>query len=505
MMDIAAVLKELPKFVGPSKGAPAYGQNYLYGWYKPQNPHIVGLADEFSRDEEPQHNGVYRKEVLYVNQGPTILPPDPPDKDELDKLGALEETLDIGDTNECEERGAKLNLDPTNKDRPVIHAVLALPEGNVPVILSTCKELDMVARKAEGVIKRIPLEEIYASYPKMKGVINEWEEELNHPESKVHVMDQQINEKEKETSCFVDTTTWSLVTKVEVVCHKNKFLAIVDSGAPMTIVSTKLMARLKIAPDIDYTQEYATAGYSVPFVFDNDPPKGTKKISHMGISYANSIFALPYEKFGKLLPTPPTTTEAKDGIPIYATCNTTIAPGTQQIFHTGIKYHVPAHMYMIAKSVPNASYKDPRVCPGWYSYGAGSLSVIAANVTRVPIHIKKRQIIGYLKLHAAKDVVQISKFGDLSELGIVENVEALVAFVEHNEVPKLTEEEFTAFRKILDDMKTLFSTGPANVGQAVGVQHKIDVGDAIPFRQRPYWKSQTEEDIIADKIQALID
>ena len=61
MMDIAAVLKELPEFVGPSKGAPAYGQNYLYGWYKPQNPHIVGLADEFSGDEEPQHNGVYRK------------------------------------------------------------------------------------------------------------------------------------------------------------------------------------------------------------------------------------------------------------------------------------------------------------------------------------------------------------------------------------------------------------------------------------------------------------
>ncbi|KAJ9050146.1 hypothetical protein DSO57_1017138 [Entomophthora muscae] len=49
-------------------------------------------------------------------------------------------------------------------------------------------------------------------------------------------------------------------TYIELVVHKLRVRAILDSGAPVSIVSTRLVKKLKLAPDLDYNKEYGTAG-----------------------------------------------------------------------------------------------------------------------------------------------------------------------------------------------------------------------------------------------------
>ncbi|KAJ9080906.1 hypothetical protein DSO57_1019987 [Entomophthora muscae] len=49
-------------------------------------------------------------------------------------------------------------------------------------------------------------------------------------------------------------------TRVEVSIQKVKIKAILDMGSPVNVVSSKLMKKLKLAPDLNYTQLYGTAG-----------------------------------------------------------------------------------------------------------------------------------------------------------------------------------------------------------------------------------------------------
>ena len=69
-------------------------------------------------------------------------------------------------------------------------------------------------------------------------------------------------------------------TYVDISVNKIKVQAIVDSGAPCNIISSKLVKKLGLQPDLDYDQEYGTAG--------------TEKVRSLG-----AYSALPM-KFGQL-------------------------------------------------------------------------------------------------------------------------------------------------------------------------------------------------------------
>ena len=49
-------------------------------------------------------------------------------------------------------------------------------------------------------------------------------------------------------------------THIELLVHKLRVSTILDSGAPGNIVSTRLFKKLKLAPDLDYNEEFSTAG-----------------------------------------------------------------------------------------------------------------------------------------------------------------------------------------------------------------------------------------------------
>lgn len=48
-------------------------------------------------------------------------------------------------------------------------------------------------------------------------------------------------------------------TKIKVVVHKVKVLAVLDTGSPVNVVSSKLTRNLNLAQDLTYSQSYGTA------------------------------------------------------------------------------------------------------------------------------------------------------------------------------------------------------------------------------------------------------
>ena len=50
------------------------------------------------------------------------------------------------------------------------------------------------------------------------------------------------------------------VTTIEVFVNKVKVLAVIDTGAPVNVISTNLVKKIKLAPDLPYTEKYGTAG-----------------------------------------------------------------------------------------------------------------------------------------------------------------------------------------------------------------------------------------------------
>lgn len=50
------------------------------------------------------------------------------------------------------------------------------------------------------------------------------------------------------------------ITKVEVFVNKVKVIAIVDTRSPVNVVSTKLVQKIKLAPDLTHSDSYGTAG-----------------------------------------------------------------------------------------------------------------------------------------------------------------------------------------------------------------------------------------------------
>ena len=57
--------------------------------------------------------------------------------------------------------------------------------------------------------------------------------------------------------------TGTKCTYIHITVNHKKVIAILDTGAPENIVSTKSMLPIKLAPDVDYKKSFGTAGSNV--------------------------------------------------------------------------------------------------------------------------------------------------------------------------------------------------------------------------------------------------
>ena len=57
------------------------------------------------------------------------------------------------------------------------------------------------------------------------------------------------------------------VTRVEVTVHKVKVIAILDTGSPVNVILSRLARKIKMAPDLNHSVVYGTAGLASTVLF----------------------------------------------------------------------------------------------------------------------------------------------------------------------------------------------------------------------------------------------
>lgn len=114
-----------------------------------------------------------------------------------------------------------------------------------PVLFNFSKEAAKLAKALfQNVTVSLPLQTVYKEIPALQCMLAKWEKELETAQDVLAVLPP-----------FGKDTT-----QVEVSIQKVKIKAILDTGSPANVVSSKLMKKLKLAPDLNYTQSYGTAG-----------------------------------------------------------------------------------------------------------------------------------------------------------------------------------------------------------------------------------------------------
>ena len=273
---------------------------------------------------------------------------------------------------------------------------------------------------------------------------------------------------------------YSECTYADIFVCKIKVRAIIDSGAPINIVSTKLVKRLGIAPDIAHHKEYGTAGphstmsegaYSAlplqigslavtapAVVLPNanyDILIGTSFMRHFGVradyrentleilgqsipmyyergevspespkqpwvnlAYRNGIVPVRYWRRSRQIRALPTQQEERKGLPLRACRAMVIPAGHQVLVETGLDVQIPAGLYGEVYTPWNRSRLEPVAAPGIVLPEHGDLKVLVANLQSKPLMVKKHQVVAYLHLIPVDEVHSIHDFGTLEEFGL---------------------------------------------------------------------------------------
>ncbi|KAJ9065114.1 hypothetical protein DSO57_1023214 [Entomophthora muscae] len=114
-----------------------------------------------------------------------------------------------------------------------------------PVLIDSSEEAAKLAEALfHNVTISLPLQTVYKEIPALQCMLAKWEKELEAAKDVLAV----LPPFGKDTTC------------VEVSIKKVKIKAILDTGSPVNVVSSKLMKKLKLVPDLNYTQLYGTVG-----------------------------------------------------------------------------------------------------------------------------------------------------------------------------------------------------------------------------------------------------
>ncbi|KAJ9086200.1 hypothetical protein DSO57_1006711 [Entomophthora muscae] len=117
-----------------------------------------------------------------------------------------------------------------------------------PMLVEPSEEAAEVAdADFKNVSVLLPLQTVYKEFPGLRCMIEKWDKELAEAQDILAVLPP-----------FGCTTT-----QVEISIQKVKIKAVLDTGSPVNVVSSKLVKKLKLAPDLNYHQLYSTAGLSM--------------------------------------------------------------------------------------------------------------------------------------------------------------------------------------------------------------------------------------------------
>ncbi|KAJ9062975.1 hypothetical protein DSO57_1004920 [Entomophthora muscae] len=119
---------------------------------------------------------------------------------------------------------------------------------------------------------------------------------------------------------------------------------------------------------------------------------------------------------------PPMACPASEGIPLLATCAVTISPGSQAILDSQILYELPKCMFLELYSPPLLGRKKPYLCPGILDVShKDPVQLLVANLTSLPIHVSRGQVVGYGRLLNAPDILSLHPFGMFQDFNLPED------------------------------------------------------------------------------------
>ncbi|KAJ9049488.1 DNA damage-inducible protein 1 [Entomophthora muscae] len=202
-------------------------------------------------------------------------------------------------------------------------------------------------------------------------------------------------------------SSYSECTYADIFMNKLKLQAIIDTGAPINIVSSKLVRQIGLAPDIDHKKQYGTAGldcttiqgaysalplhfgslavsapalvlpnenynilirtlfmqqYGVKTDLKNDvlkilgqtiplyynrsnPEMGSQATPCVNLTYCNGVIPVKYRKLGRQVKHLTTQVEEYKGLPLHTNSSYAILAGHQVLMDIGLDLKTPQGLY----------------------------------------------------------------------------------------------------------------------------------------------------------------
>ncbi|KAJ9079806.1 DNA damage-inducible protein 1 [Entomophthora muscae] len=275
-------------------------------------------------------------------------------------------------------------------------------------------------------------------------------------------------------------SSYSECTYADIFVNNLKVQAIIDTGAPINIVSSKLVRQVGLAPDIDHKKSYGTAGldctttqgvystlplrfgslavsapaivipnenynilietlfmrqYGVKTVLKNNvlkilgqaillyynqtnPETCSQTTPYVNLAYHNSVVPVKYCKLGRWVKHLLTQTEEYKGLPLRTNSSYTIQGGHQVLMDIVLDLQIPQGLYGKIETPQNCSRLEPLVAPGIVLPNHGPIKVLLANLNHSPVEVKHHQVVTYLHLLPVEEVMKIHNFGTMDEFGL---------------------------------------------------------------------------------------
>lgn len=354
-------------------------------------------------------------------------------------------------------------------------------------------------------------------------------------------------------------------TRVEVVVHKVKVIAILDTGSPVNVISSKLSRKIKMAPDVNHTTTYGTAGvasaralgaysalplrfgklvltapaivlenesydlligtqfleefegiinhhgkflsllgYRVPLYYPTSVEKGPRKRRTCLVEFPNTIQALEYQVVRTKVKLPPAAVDGEYGMPVYSMTKMIVPPKSQVTVPSGIQLNINPGVVALVSGDPDPSPREPLACPGILDPGfQGELIILVGNLTDNPLVIDSKKPIAYVHLVAIDDFADVRGCGFLRDLGLPDEEGVYVTLPSIGD--GLTGDEKVSATKLLEEYADLFSSGPHDFGLMKGTKHELTLENQSPFKAQPYRKSKVEEAQVAVELKQLLE
>ncbi|KAJ9073394.1 DNA damage-inducible protein 1 [Entomophthora muscae] len=275
-------------------------------------------------------------------------------------------------------------------------------------------------------------------------------------------------------------SSYSECTYADIFVNKLKVRAIIDTGAPINIVSSNLVRKIGLAPDIDHKKQYGIAGldftttqgaystlplcfgflevsapiivlskknydiligtlfmqqYGVKTDLENDvleilgqsvplyynwssPETGTLPTPCVNLAYCNNVVPVKYCKLGCHVKILPNQVEEYKGLPLRKNSSITILAGHQVLMDIGLDLQIPQGLYGKIETLWKCSRLEPLVTPGIVLPNHGPIRVLLANLTHSPVNVKRHKVVMYLHLLPVEEVMDIHNFGILDKFGL---------------------------------------------------------------------------------------